>query len=250
MSRFRKPLIFSLSVLPVAVIAAIFTCLYQFELYPAEILDEAVAQLGSMELIVVIAVIQTAVYTLVCGFFGYILAEKTGLWKPIRFEKPKVIITLLISVVMGIVFSLDYWTFGAVIPGIREAAEAGMTVNGVIASVLYGGIVEEIMLRLFMLSLIAFLIRKLFFRKADSTPTGVIIAANVIAALLFAAGHLPATLITFGELTPMLLFRCFLLNGGFGIVFGWLYRKYGLCYSMLSHAAVHIVSKLIWFLFI
>jgi hypothetical protein len=48
----------------------------------------------------------------------------------------------------------------------------------------------------------------------------------------------------------MLLFRCFLLNGGFGLFFGWLYRKHGIQYAMLAHAALHIVSKLIWTLFV
>lgn len=252
MRRFRKPLLFSLAVLPIAVIAAFFTCLYQFEMYPAEVVEETAAQLGSVGMVVVISVIQTAIYVLPCCFFGYILADKTGLWKPIAFEKEKVVRTLLISAVIGILFSLDYWTFGAVIPGIREAADAGMTLYGVIASVLYGGIVEEIMLRLFVLSLIAFLIWKLFFRKygREHIPTGVFVTGNITAALLFAAGHLPATLLTFGELTPLILFRCFLLNGGFGLVFGRIYRKYGLGYAMLSHACVHCVSKLIWFVFI
>lgn len=41
----------------------------------------------------------------------------------------------------------------------------------------------------------------------------------------------------------------FLLNGGFGLLCGWLYRKYGIQYSMLSHALLHIVSKMIWILF-
>ena len=53
----------------------------------------------------------------------------------------------------------------------------------------------------------------------------------------------------FGALTPLILVRCFLLNGGFGLVFGRLYRKYGIQYAMLSHALLHIVSKLIWTVF-
>ena len=77
-----------------------------------------------------------------------------------------------------------------------------------------------------------------------------IAAANVLAALVFAAGHLPATLMIFGQLTPLLLVRCFLLNGGFGILFGWLYRKYGIQYAILGHMMAHMVSKLIWFLFV
>ncbi|MGB4004952.1 MAG: CPBP family glutamic-type intramembrane protease, partial [Halanaerobiales bacterium] len=66
----------------------------------------------------------------------------------------------------------------------------------------------------------------------------------------FAAGHLPATVTIFGELTPLILFRCFLLNGAFGLFFGWLYYKYGIQYAMISHAMLHIVSKFIWSVFI
>ena len=73
--------------------------------------------------------------------------------------------------------------------------------------------------------------------------------AIAAAALLFAAGHLPATVGIFGTLTPPVLVRCFLLNGGFGLVFGRLYRRYGIQYAMLSHAVLHIVSKLIWTIF-
>ncbi|MBQ8258777.1 MAG: CPBP family intramembrane metalloprotease [Clostridia bacterium] len=125
-----------------------------------------------------------------------------------------------------------------------------MTLYGVIASILYGGIVEELLMRLFFMSLIAFLIFKIFCKGRDEVPEKVLVIANIVAALLFAAGHLPATFTAFGELTPMILVRCFLLNGAFGLLFGRLYRKYGLQYAMLSHATLHIVSKIIWFIFI
>lgn len=114
------------------------------------------------------------------------------------------------------------------------------------ASVLYGGVIEEIMMRLFMMSLIVYVAWKIFFRREANPPTGVIIAANIIAALLFAAGHLPSTMQMFGEITPMILQRCFLLNGVGGLVFGYLYRKYGIQYSMMAHAGAHIVWKVIW----
>ena len=71
----------------------------------------------------------------------------------------------------------------------------------------------------------------------------------IIAALLFAAGHLPTTAVMMG-LTPLIVFRCFLLNGVFGLAFGALYRKYGLRYAMIAHGGCHIVSKLIWILWL
>ncbi len=95
----------------------------------------------------------------------------------------------------------------------------------------------------------AFILWKVFDRKTERPSTGILIAANIVAALLFAAGHLPATATMLG-LSPMIVFRCFLLNGGAGLAFGWLYRKYGLRYSMIAHGGCHIVSKLIWILFL
>ena len=99
------------------------------------------------------------------------------------------------------------------------------------------------------MSLIAWLVWKLFFRKAEAAPAAAIILANVLAALLFAAGHLPSTVAFFGGLTPLLILRCFLFNGGFGLFFGAVYRRYGIQYAMLSHALLHVVSKTIWTLF-
>ena len=39
-------------------------------------------------------------------------------------------------------------------------------------------------------------------------------------------------------------------NGGIGLMFGRLYRKHGIAYAMIAHAGCHIVSKLIWVLFL
>ena len=88
-----------------------------------------------------------------------------------------------------------------------------------------------------------------FERKRETVSTAVLVAANVLSALLFAAGHLPANDMMFG-LTPMIVIRCILLNGVFGLAFGWLYRRFGLRYAMIAHGGCHVVSKLIWILFI
>ena len=113
----------------------------------------------------------------------------------------------------------------------------------------FGGVIEEVMLRLFMMSLIALILHKLFGKKNEKPAVAVLVVANIVAALLFAAGHLPATETLMG-LSPMIIFRCFLLNGGFGLLFGYLYRKYGLRYSMICHGGCHVVSKVIWILFV
>ena len=67
-----------------------------------------------------------------------------------------------------------------------------------------------------------------------------------IPALAFAALHLPSTAQLFGTLTPLLVFRCFLLNGAAGLLFGRFYRKYGIQYAILAHMLFHLVSRTIW----
>lgn len=250
MKKYKNALLFILALLPVALVGGWFTALYQMDTLSKEVIDQVMAQFSSVEVLCLITAVQTVGYTAFCGFFGYRLAEKTGLMRSFRLEKKPLLKTLGICLVCGVIFSLDYWTFGKWIPAVGEATAAGVSWNALVASVLYGGVIEEVMLRLFMMSLLAWLGWKLFFRKREQIPAGVIVGANVIAALLFAAGHLPATVSMLGGLTLPIVLRCFLLNGGFGLLFGWLYRKYGIQYSMLGHAMLHIVSKLIWVIFI
>ena len=84
-------------------------------------------------------------------------------------------------------------------------------------------------------------------RKTDKReiPDWIFITANVIAALVFSAGHLPATQMVFGRITGLILCRCFLLNGVFALFFGRWFRKYGIQYAMLGHFGLHLISKII-----
>ena len=250
MKKLKAAFLFALAMLPIGAVAAYFTILYQIDFVDAATLELTVSQLGSIDGLIAVYILQIGVYTLFCSFIGYILASKLGLMKPIRFEKGKILPTLVLSLIVGGILSLDYWTFGNLIPGIQEADAAMLKPHVIAAGVLYGGIVEELMLRLFFMSFLAWLLWKLFFRKHTQVPTGVLIASNVMATVLFAAGHLPATVQMFGTLTPLIVLRCFLLNGCGGLAFGWLYRKYGIQYSMLSHGLCHIISKGIWLVFI
>ena len=246
MKTLKRPLLFTLALLPAAAVGGYFVALYQLEIYDAATVAQLVEEIGSRELLLAITVVQTVLYALFCGIVGGLLAQKLGLLRPFGFQKAPLVRCLLLSLAGGFLFSLDPWVFGRWIPAVGPVAVQPATLAGWIGSVLYGGIVEELLLRLFFLSLLAFLLRKIFFKKQESVPTGVLVAANVVAALLFAAGHLPAAVMLFGELTAPVLVRCFLLNGGFGLLFGWLYRKYGIQYAMLSHALLHIISKLVW----
>ena len=247
LNKYKKPLLFVLAIAPIAVVGGYFTGVYGWAELTDDVKSQILAQIGNNQsLYYLITTMQTLVYALIFGFFGYILSEKTGLMKPVKFEKKPMLFTIGMTLFTGLVLCTDLFYFRNHIPQVAALYQDKPSFAYWMASVLYGGVIEEILLRLFMMSLIAFLTWKIFFRREAAPPTGVIIAANIIAALLFAAGHLPSTMQMFGEITPMILLRCFLLNGAGGLVFGYLYRKYGIQYSMMAHAGAHIVWKIIW----
>ena len=246
-NKFKKPLLFVLALVPIAIIGGYFTGVYSWTELTDDVKSQILAQTGNnLSLYYLLTTIQALIYTLIFGFFGYILSEKTGLMKALRFEKKPMMVTIGMTLFTGLVLCTDLFYFRNHIPQVAAIYQGKPSFSYWMASVLYGGVIEEILLRLFMMSILAFLAWKIFFRREPIPPTGVIIAANILAALLFAAGHLPSTMQMFGEITPMILLRCFLLNGAGGLVFGYLYRKYGIQYSMMAHAGAHIVWKIIW----
>ena len=225
--------------------------LFLMDSYPAEIQQQILDQGLTASMLGVVTAIQSVGYGLALGAIGIWLAKKVGLWKDeVHFDKKPLMAAVIVSVIGGLaMIGLDVFVFGSFSQTVRDAYLVKPTPVYILASVTYGAVIEEVMLRLFLMSLIAFLMHKLFERGKEETSAVVLVIANIVSALLFAAGHLPATAILLG-LSPMILLRCFLLNGGIGLLFGWLYRKYGLRYAMLAHGGCHIVSKLIWLLFL
>ena len=110
--QYRAPLRFTLALLPVAAAAGYLVIRYQLALYDPATLAAMLAQLGSTAALLAVGTVQTVVYAAVCGFFGYPLAEKLGLMRPFRLEKRPLLRTLAVSLPLGLLFSLDYWTFG------------------------------------------------------------------------------------------------------------------------------------------
>ena len=235
----------------VGIIGSIFAVVYTMKLVPEDMMEEAIKQVGSKELVIAISMIQPILYVVICEIFGVILSNKVGLWKKINFEKNKLITTSIIALIGGLALIFcDLLIFGNFNDIIKHSFDTKPTYDLIITSLTYGGVVEEVMMRLFLMSLLSFIMYKIFYKKEKKVPTKVFVIANIISAILFALGHIPTTISTFGGLTTLLFVRCMVMNGTFGLAFGWLYRKYGIQYSMLAHFGCHLISKLIWLLFI
>ena len=232
-------------------IGGFFVGIFMMDSYPVEVQQQIYEQGITDTILGLVSALQYAGYGLVLGFFGILLGKKIGLWKDkTSITKKPLIVSVVVGVVGGLVLILsDLLYFGNYVEAIMNSYAVKPTFAYILGAVICGGVVEEVMLRLFMMSLIAFILHKVFGKKNEKPSVAILVVANIVAAVLFAAGHLPATAALMG-ITPMILFRCFLLNGGFGLLFGYLYHKYGLRYSMIAHAGCHVVSKLVWILFV
>lgn len=104
----------------------------------------------------------------------------------------------------------------------------------------YGGIDEEILLRLFTLSLLAWLMGFVWHTLDGHPAVGALWVATVLAALIFGLGHLPATA-ALVKLTPLLVVRALILNGLVGVATGYLYWSYGLESAILAHFTADLV---------
>ena len=119
--------------------------------------------------------------------------------------------------------------------------------QGFLAS-FYGGIVEEVLTRLFLLTILAWL-GSLIIRPKDGKPSPVVMWISVlISGLVFGFAHLP-TLVEMGiTLTPLFIIRTLVLNA-VGLYYGWLFWKRGLAYAMAAHFAtdlmVHVLGAIL-----
>jgi membrane protease YdiL (CAAX protease family) len=85
--------------------------------------------------------------------------------------------------------------------------------------------------------------RRLFGVKS-AQPVVVITMANLAAALMFAAIHIPQAHAFLGLSTEVLIFVIF-GNGLPGFIFGWLYWRRGLIAAMVAHFGLDLVLKVI-----
>lgn len=211
----------------------------------AEALSEAPIPLP---ILAILSFIQSGVLVAIVVFLGIKLATKTGLQTPLidayltGQTLPKTKHVLKVSIISGLLVATAIVTlelaFTTLIPALDTLA-TGPLWQGLLAS-FYGGITEELIMRFFLMSLVAWVLFKLLKTRSP----WVIYTAIISTAILFGALHLPA-MATLVDLTPLIIMRTVLLNSIGGIVFGYLYWKHGLEYAMVSHFTADIFIQTI-----
>jgi hypothetical protein len=194
------------------------------------------------------SIIQSGILLLVAVWAGLKFSAPVGLgapaieaavagsepWAPLRRQ---VVPAVIVGLVTGAVLLLAQLLAPA------ELLAAGQTMEiPLAAKVFYGGVAEEVLLRWGVLTVLIWLPWR-FAQKSYGRPqTSYVVGAIVVAALLFGAGHLPTAAAILGEkLTTQVATYIIVGNSLPGILFGYLYWRYGIEAAIIAHALAHIV---------
>lgn len=109
------------------------------------------------------------------------------------------------------------------------------------AASFYGGINEEVLMRLFGLSVLTWLLSRVWHTSAGLPTQTVFWTVNAIMAVLFGLGHLPAVKGLLGRITLLMLARTLLLNAPIGLICGWLFWRHGIEAAVVAHFSADIV---------
>ncbi len=217
--------------------------------YAFTLQQEVLAKVNQpLPVIILASIAQTAVLLAVAIFFGLKLSASLNLpvltlFKREIYTKEKLScffqLTVLAGIITAVLITLGDKVFAIYLPKLAVANGQVAIWKTLLAS-FYGGIVEELLMRLFIMSLFAWVLAKIF-KSVEPTKNNIIMwSAIIISSVLFGLGHLPITS-ALTAITPLVVLRAIVLNGIGGLVFGWLYWKKGLEYGMLAHFTADIV---------
>ncbi len=248
---FREPAIAFREDLKLAGLLGLLGALATVALFPylLLIMPEAFARLSiPLSIVIPIQAAQAGLLLTLLSFCGLRMGHRVGLgapWLRSRLTgrtcaRQPWISALLLGMSAGLlILALDPlfapYMPAAIRPQAPTVASAS-ALAGFLAS-FYGAIAEELQLRLFVMTLLAWLLVR--FAPGWSTPLRFWLAI-ILAAALFGAGHLPAAA-QIWPLDAVVLARTLVLNGVGGLVFGWYFWKHGLESAMLAHFGTDLV---------
>jgi membrane protease YdiL (CAAX protease family) len=196
-----------------------------------------------------LAVVQPSILVLAFAALGLWAGPRLGLdapairaWaerKPVLPAlRPQLLPALTAGVGIALVLIL-FWLVVTVMPVVAE--KLAVLEMPLVTKLLYGGIVEELLLRWGLMSFFAWAVWRIAGRPAGP-PAWCVWTAILFAAILFAAGHLPMLYLLVPQPPSGLILL--VLAGNFlpGIVFGWLFWRRGLEAAMIAHALAHLFS--------
>jgi hypothetical protein len=196
------------------------------------------------------AVAQTLVLVAIASAAGTALAPRVALGAPF-FEAlaagepwwpalgPQLLPAFSLAIPGALIFVAAYYGFFRP----RLDTETALAIDGlrnqigIWGRVLYGGVVEEVLIRWGLMTVFVWLGVLLV---GDPAPGGVWVAI-LLSGILFGLGHAPSYLAAGSRPTPVFFATMIFLNLWAGTIFAWLYWQVGLAAAMIAHVLFHLV---------
>jgi membrane protease YdiL (CAAX protease family) len=191
---------------------------------------------------------QSAVLIALAVWAGVALAGKVGLHAP-AFEAvaarhplaPELGPQLLPGLIAGFLGGLLLFAVNRYAPAALAQVQEHFT-PPLLARLLYGGFTEELLLRWGFMTVLIWLAWRILQRRTGAPRTVYIWLGIVVSAVAFGAGHLPAASMLVAKLTADVVAFVVVANSVFGVLFGYLFWRYGLEAAMIAHATAHLVN--------
>ena len=198
-----------------------------------------------------LAIVQPAILVVGAGLLGGWAAPKVGLDAPLvrAWVDRRSILTVWrnqasAATAVGLGVGLILAGFWAVVVHAGLSGPLMKFQIPLATKILYGGIVEELLMRWGPMSLVVWAVWRLG-GSAAAVPIWCYWAGIGVAAILFAVGHLPALYLLIPDPHPWFVALVIIANAVPGILFGWLFWRRGLEAAMLAHALAHLVAATI-----
>lgn len=206
----------------------------------------------------VLVTVQLMQSTIVFGgivALGILLARKVGIDAPIlhawlyrtgvHYPGGWLRAPLVLGLGIGVlVFLLYLLVFLPLIPEWPLEEEAALPVWKRFLVCFYGAINIELLMRFFLLPLFLWLLKKIARDASPHAGPRIFWTANVVVAMIYAAGHLPAAK-SLMPLTPIVLTAVLLPTGMAALAFGYLTWKRGIEAAMLAHFSSDFIAHVI-----
>jgi membrane protease YdiL (CAAX protease family) len=201
--------------------------------------------------LIAIGVVQNLLLIAVMVFVGLKLGSRLGLGAPILASlvagngpgtswRRSLLTGLIVGVVVGVVLLVLVLFLVPLLPNLPFVTAAKVTIWKRVLVCFYGGIYEELLMRWFLLTLIAWIVAKVAKDNANVLTSRAFWIANILVAILFGLGHLPSASLVM-QITPLVVAAALALNGIAAIAFGLLYRNRGLESAMIAHFTADFV---------
>ncbi len=215
---------------------------------PSELLRQTSFSPTSLK---VLSIVQSSVFIIAAVAAGYFSTHPTGLTSIFVDRHPRLNLFALLFIPLGALTGLGIWALDATItahfPGLASfylqnemALDEMNTMVSPITRLAYVGIVEEILARYGVMSILALIFLKVFKNKALALSLAI-----VTSSLLFGLGHLHAIVAYIADPPTLFLMKTVVLNAVAAATFACAFTLHSLEAAMLAHIGFHLAVMLL-----